>query len=220
MNKVKRIVAPLLIALTSLSTVQTPVPTFAATQDFEYDWIVDIKTTELKDYFKYKGAAFRDISKARVSYYAGRASEKDKATPYQDLYYGGRKPLGLERYSPLDKIEYGDNVAIRIHHESLRKSASASDSMSDAEAWAAANAALRVMLDANLRKASVLVVIVPARSFRLIQDGFGQQRFLPVADGGADGAGSTQAAGAETGAVQIRMVSDSDALMSQILSYQ
>src|SRR5262249_18638147 len=115
---------------------------------------------------------------------------------------------------------YGDNVAVRVQHEAMNKSASASDTMSYAEAWAAANAVLRVMLDTNLRKATVLVVTVPARSFSLMQAGLQDQRFMPVADGRADGANSTQSAEGEEGAVRIRMVSDSDGSMSQLFAYQ
>jgi hypothetical protein len=200
MKKVKVLLATALAAFASMHLALAPAKAFG--DGFTYDWIVDIETAQLKNYFQYKGATLKDVVQAKVTFRPGDADDNVKSTRYEDFWYSEFKPLGLDRYKTLDKMDR-EHVAIRI------RPSSAVASMS--EAWASANATLRIMLDVYRRGSMVTAVYAPAHSFSLIANAFQQQGFYPLPEVGADQA--VQAG------INIRLLSEPEG-MAQTLALQ
>lgn len=130
-----------------------------------YDWEVNIKTEPLKDYLSYSGSSFKPIIKAAVTY---KDTDKGTTTQYEDLWYRGCDPVGMKRFHRF-QVRSGDGVAIKVTHKS--------SSVDNAETCAAANAIVRLLLDAYLNGNSVIAVIVPANSFTFIASNLQRMNF-------------------------------------------
>ncbi len=119
-----------------------------------FDWVVEIETKELAKQFEYTGSHLKPIVKTHIVFYA-TVDEADKKS-YEDIWYHNGKPCGLERLGNLT-IRPGDGIAIKIKHKT--------DSPTEGEYKAAANAILRIILDANLNHNSVAIVTLPDGSY-------------------------------------------------------
>jgi len=161
----RRLISPLLLALfVVICYSHTEVHALGPVAG-TYDWIITIETEEQKEYFTYRGTALATVTRARASYQQGDAASAD-TTRYEDLWYSQGKPLGLERVHSLD-LRPGDQIGIRIKHKTSR--------VPDYEAYAAANAVLRILMDAYLNGNQVTAVLAPADSFNSISQAFQKQ---------------------------------------------
>ncbi|HEY9786687.1 MAG TPA: hypothetical protein V6D17_14895, partial [Candidatus Obscuribacterales bacterium] len=134
-----------------------------------YDWIIQVQTEPLANFLDFPGSRLRPMVKAKVTY---RKADATSAQPiaYEDLFYHYWNALGMRRYRSL-ALGTGDQVAIRVSHKNNRAS--------NAETSAAANAILRVFVDAYLKGNSVANIIVPAESMPQIIDELSKARFYP-----------------------------------------
>jgi len=152
-------------------------PARSTSQDMPYDWTVEVNTQQLERQFDYPGSTIAPVVKTELQYYSMAAPENK--TKYEHIWYGNGKPLGLERLHRLD-ITQGDGISIRIVH---KHNPPAYD-----EHKAAANAILRVLVDAYLNRSPVVSVRLPLASFDTIA---GQLRTNPRINTAADGADRT-----------------------------
>jgi hypothetical protein len=201
MNKTRLLAAFLLALLGSLWAFRAPATAFGTETGAYYDWIVNIETAELKTSFQHGRSSLRNVVIAKITYRKGSTGEKD-STRYEDLWYCQSKPIGLERYHTLN-LPPGDGIAICIKNRSA--------SCSYSEAWASANATLRVMLDAYVRRNAVIEVVVPLDAFNSIADGFRRQGLDPLPEEGSDEGVAAS--------LLLHLVSEPDG-MTQTFSYQ
>jgi len=124
-----------------------------------YDWVVQVDTLKLKRQFEYSGSSLNPVEKLEVTWHP--ADKKDNVTKYEHIWYHDGKPIGMEKIRKLD-IEKGEGVAIEIKHKD--------NNASEAEKKAAANAIIRLTLDAYLNKNTVAAVRVPIASFSAISN--------------------------------------------------
>ncbi len=126
-----------------------------------YDYTICITTQHLERQFKFKGSQLEDkIDRLDADVY-DKDNEQNKA-PYKSLWYSQGKPLGLEMFNTL-AVEKGHGVCILIKHKT--------SAPTQAEMKAAANAILRLWVDARLNQSAVIVVKVPGDSFySIIED--------------------------------------------------
>lgn len=140
-----------------------------------YDWTMDIKTQQLERQFDYPGSTLKPVVKTEMQYYPTAA--EDTKTKYEYIWYANGKPLGLERLHKLEITE-GDGISIRVLHKT--------NSPTSGEFKAAANAVLRVLVDAYLNKNAVVTVRVPADSFNGITNELRNNPHINTGWGGAD----------------------------------
>ncbi len=146
----------MLIAL-ALSTAASTIPTYAD-QGPLYDWTVSIRTQHLERQFKYAGSKISDkVDRLDADIY-DRDNEKN-ARPYESLWYFEGKPLGLELFNRFF-VERAHGVCIRITHKTATPA--------ESELRAAANAILRVWVDAQINQSASFIVKVPSNSFYTI----------------------------------------------------
>jgi hypothetical protein len=145
-----------------LASTVSSIPQVHAADDVNrgYDWTVRAETQELERYFEYTNSHLRPLDRIVIDYYPGE-NEKSSAT-YEKLWYHDGKPLGLERLQSLG-VTRGENICLRITHHNAHPA--------PGEYKAAANAILRIWLDAHLNKNQLVVVKVPdAQSLDAIKD--------------------------------------------------
>jgi hypothetical protein len=147
----------------------------STSQEKPYDWTMDIKTQQLERQFDYPGSTIKPIVKTELQYYPSE-SESTK-TKYQHIWYANGKPLGMERLHKLEITE-GDGVSIRVVHKT--------DSPTSGEYKAAANAILRVLVDAYLNKNAIVTVRVPVASFNSIVNELRNNPHINTAFDGSD----------------------------------
>lgn len=154
--------------------------------DLPYQWILHLETKALVKQFEYQGSALRPVDKVEITYSPAK-DDADKKL-YEYLWYHDGKPLGLERKkqfgTPQGCLPQGDGIAIRVQHQK--------DASTRGEEKAAANAILRIALDAYLNKDAVALVKLPAASFHSISGFLQDQGMLIAPDlggGGGDGFG-------------------------------
>ncbi len=128
-----------------------------------------------REYFNYKGSDLSDVTMVRVEYRPGRGGAKTLPTGYEELWYSRGRPLGMERLHSLD-LESDKGVAIRIRPFNPAKQ------MSETEAHAAANAALRVLIDLYENGNTMKVVQVADASFNAVSHAFQAQHLLESPD--------------------------------------
>ncbi len=116
-----------------------------------YDFIISINTEKDPSLFEYPGSLIGPVVRTSVSYVK---PNQDEVPPvrYEDLWYHNWQALGLRRYNTLD-LGNSAQVAVEIKHRE--------EAGSSAQNAAAANAALRIVLDVFARKNSVACIIVP-----------------------------------------------------------
>lgn len=143
-----------------------------------YDYTICITTQQLERQFKFKGSQFEDkIDRLDVDVYD--KDNEQNANSYKSFWYAEGKPLGLELFHPL-AVERGHGVCVRVKHKT--------QSPTQAEMRAAANAILRLWVDARLNQSAVIVVKVPGDSFYTIVDDLRNQgmEVAPEVPNGAD----------------------------------
>ena len=168
-----------------------------------FDWTIELKTKQLPHHFEYTNSHLHGVEKIHVSYvHASDSSHPDpQPTEYENLWYHSGKPLGLERLHKFEVIQ-GDSTSILVSHSG--------SSASDDECKAAANAVLRLILDANLNKNAVVNIRVPDDSFeRIKQDLYNL--------GCQDGSGISDEGRAT--AINLFLQTDPDPHSTQILYY-
>lgn len=135
-----------------------------------YDYVVNIQSSELNNFLKYDGSKLFPVTKLAISYkYAPRNQEDKVAAPqhYEDLWYSQAAPVGCRRYAPLN-ISPGSKGAIFLSNTNSNNP------------FAAANAAIRIILDSNLLRSNCSVVIVPREMFEAVSSAFGTFGFYRV----------------------------------------
>lgn len=141
------------------------------TMNKRYDWVINVDTTGMKDFLGYPGSGLHPVSKVKVSYRLtprfGR--ERSFATvPYEELWYHECRPIGCRKINQLG-LEAGEQGVIYFKP--------AKDV--NANHCAVANAAVRLILDAGLRRAMVGGVYIPAEIFDQVKSDLGQFNFFP-----------------------------------------
>lgn len=125
-----------------------------------YDWTVCITTQHLERQFKFKESRFENkVDRLDADIYY--LDHENEANPYESLWYCDGKPLGLELFNRFS-VEKGHGICIRVKHKN--------GDPEESEMKAAANAILRVWVDARLNQSASFVVKVPASSFYQIVD--------------------------------------------------
>lgn len=125
-----------------------------------YDYTICVTTQHLDRQFKFKGSQMEDkIDRLDANVYD--KDNEENSSPYKSLWYSQGKPLGLEMFNHL-AVERGHGVCLRVKHKNANPS--------QAEMKAAANAILRLWVDARLNQSAVVVVKLPGDSFYQIID--------------------------------------------------
>lgn len=123
-----------------------------------YDYTICMTTQHLERQFKFKGSQFQDkIDRIDADIYD--KDNEQNATPYKSIWYSQGKPMGLEMFNRLS-VEKGHGVCLRIKHKT--------NNPTQEEMKAAANAILRLWVDARLNQSAVIIVKVPGDSFYTI----------------------------------------------------
>jgi hypothetical protein len=151
------------------------------------DWVISITTQEMKKCLEYPESKLTPLVKATVKFEQGYdPGDEDeqllakegyidagevKSTVYEDIFYSHSAPIGLKRYSKLG-IRPGTpgTIKIKIGETSARQE----------EAHAAANASVRIFMDAYMRKSALRTIIVPKIDFDLFIEGMQRYGFRPV----------------------------------------
>lgn len=119
-----------------------------------YDWVMLLETKALDRQFQYQGSTLKKIEKVQVTYYPTK--DEENKSKYEFLWFNQGKAVGLEKQKKLD-IPQGEGVCLRVKH--------ASDSPTPEEKKAAANAILRLAVDAFINKNPVVQVRLPNASY-------------------------------------------------------
>ncbi|HEY9785485.1 MAG TPA: hypothetical protein V6D17_08800 [Candidatus Obscuribacterales bacterium] len=132
-----------------------------------FNRIINIQTESLPNYLNFEGSKVAPLVLAQVD--VQRVSKKGSETkPYEHLWYKGAEPVGCRKHAELD-IFPDDNVAFRVKHKSA--------SGSDAEIKAAADAVMRVFIDASIRSNSPSAIVVPKASLNRFVQSLGKFGF-------------------------------------------
>ena len=146
----------------------------SANEDTFYDYTICITTQHLERQFKFKGSQFEDkIDRLDADVYD--KDHEENSAPYKSLWYAQGKPLGLEMFNQL-AVEKGHGVCVRIKHKTQNPS--------EAEIKAAANAILRMWVDARMNQSAVIVVKVPGDSFYSIIENLRNQGMTAASEAG------------------------------------
>ncbi|MBC7998341.1 MAG: hypothetical protein IAF58_10380 [Leptolyngbya sp.] len=143
--------------------------------DVTYDWVVQVQTQELKRQFEYQGSTLNPIQKLEVQWYPPK--KEDEKTPYEHLWYHDGRAYGMEKQHKLDLPE-GEAIAIEIKHKNQDATAS--------EKKAAANAIVRLALDAYINKNPVPTIKVPIDSFGAVSSHLQSMGFFDPSSNGSD----------------------------------
>lgn len=141
------------------------------TMNKRYDWVITADTTSMKDFLKYPGSGLHPVSKIKINYRLtprfGRERSSETVS-YEELWYHECKPIGCRKIHQLG-LEAGEQGVIYFRP--------AKDVSSNH--CAVANAAVRLILDAGLRRAMVGGVYIPAEIFDQVKSDLGQFNFFP-----------------------------------------
>lgn len=168
----------MMVVLASMLVSSNNAPS-SAEVDKLYDYTICLTTQHLDRQFKFKGSQLEDkIDRLDADVYV--KDDEENASPYKSLWYAQGKPLGLEMFNQL-AVEKGHGVCLRVKHKTAQPS--------QAEVKAAANAILRMWVDARLNQSAVIVVKVPGDSFYSIIDDLRNQGMAvaPELELGAEG---------------------------------
>lgn len=135
-----------------------------------YDWIITIETEKLSGFLDQKNSTLKPLVKATVTFKPGSGGA---TTKFEELFYRNWIALGMRRYKPLS-LGNSDQVAIVVTHKQGQAAPE--------ETSAAANAILRVFVDAYLKGNAVANVIVPESSLSSIVQNLKQANFYPGDD--------------------------------------
>lgn len=132
-----------------------------------YDWIVQIRTEQLKNFLDHPTSSLKPVIKATITY---SPTTGGGTTAYEDLFYKSWDVLGMRRYKDL-ALGTNDQIAIQVIHKE--------GNGSPEENAAAANAILRIFVDAYLKGNAVSNIIVPDRSLAQISQNLQRGNFYP-----------------------------------------
>ncbi|MBS1955385.1 MAG: hypothetical protein JST89_14465 [Cyanobacteria bacterium SZAS-4] len=136
-----------------------------------YDWVITADTSGMKNFLNYPGSGLHPVSKVKVSYRLtprfGRERSSETVT-YEELWYHECRPIGCRKMHQLG-LEAGEQGVIYF-----RPARDVGDSH-----CAVANAMVRLILDAGLRRAMVGGVYIPAEIFDQVKSDLGQFNFFP-----------------------------------------
>lgn len=160
----------LLLALAGAMFFTTQPASTRANQS--YSSIIFIETEEVEDYMTFEGSQLIPIIKATVSWRQGEGQTPAENAPegeYEELWYKGGEPLGLEIHGGLGKRELA-LTQVRISSKSKHPSS--------AEMAAQANALVQVYLASYLRFALLTSVLVPDETFDSLVTCLGRENFF------------------------------------------
>lgn len=129
-----------------------------------HDHTITITTTRVRNYFDYRNSLLSPCVRADVSV---QSEGSDDVSKYEDLLFRGFNCIGCHKVSEL-KTGPGQEVAINVVH---------AEGASLAEQEAAANAIVRVLLDAYANESMVSVVFVPNDSLTNICNAMHRAQF-------------------------------------------
>lgn len=136
-----------------------------------FDWAMFIEVKQLKQFLNYKGSKLFPVSKVRI--YArrfDRLKKNEEKVPasriYEEYWYHKGLPVGSRRHFNLD-VSPGQQGVVVIGEL---------DSSTDGSSFAA-NAALRAILDQQLKKSVVNLVLVSAVDYDNVKAGLGNYGF-------------------------------------------
>lgn len=132
------------------------------------DYLILIETDEDKSEFNYPGSIIGPVVKAKVSYSQPNKEEKEPPVDYETLWYHEWQALGCRRLHTLD-IPVGNQITLEVRHRY--------GLVQMAEAQAAANAILRLYVDAFAQRNCISSIIVPDESISLIANEMGHAGF-------------------------------------------
>lgn len=125
-----------------------------ATYAGDDDWIVNIQTEELRNQFQYRGSRLTTVAKVNVAY----SSRSGEQKMFERLWYADGKPIGLERLGPF-ALTKAEGAIIEVKH--LKQPEVQQEK-------AAANAILRLMLNAYHNSNAIVYIKLPDDSFDAI----------------------------------------------------
>ncbi len=137
----------------------------------EFDWSVSIDLKDMPHYFKYKESSLRPLTKASLNLKTSMRSCDTVTTQlYEDIWYYKETPIGSRRYTQANGIAPSELGVIVLKH--IGPGA--------AHPYMALNAAIRVMLDFQLKHLNIGTILVPAASYYEIADELGRFHFVPM----------------------------------------
>ncbi len=141
------------------------------TMNQRYDWVITADTMGMKNFLSYPGSGLHPVSKIKVQYRLTPRFGRERSfetVPYEELWYHECKPIGCRKTHQLG-LEAGEQGVIYF-----KPAKDVSDNH-----CAVANAIVRLILDAGLRRAMVGGVYIPADIFDQVKSDLGQFNFFP-----------------------------------------
>lgn len=136
-----------------------------------YDWTIELETESLKDApLNYPGSKLNELTRVKVFYHKGGKVDVTKRTHYEDLFYQGEQIVGCRRDHKFG-LKSGEHLVIRVKHK---------DAPGPGEATAAADAIVRMVIDAYANGNMTSAVYVPGESMSEIVSGMGRLNFVPA----------------------------------------
>jgi hypothetical protein len=133
-----------------------------------YEYLVTIETAEFPRQLQYSGCPLRPLNKAFIK--CAKANGDDQYN-YENLWFCQGKAFGLERLASW-AVPSGSSIGIKITHRTVNPSVY--------EALAAAEAILRIYVDARLNSVSVPTVTVPDETYNDIIVALENEHFYPI----------------------------------------
>jgi hypothetical protein len=164
-----RLIKGLLLALLSFITV-AGVALAQETFGRTYDWTIDLETEPVKGRLEFPGTKFNDLTRIKVFYHKGNKIDSTKRTHYEDLWYQEDQIIGCRREHGFG-LKPGEHLVIRVKHK---------EGATSAEAHAAADAIIRLVIDSYANGNMTSAVYVPGDSFNEIVQGLGRLNFFPA----------------------------------------
>lgn len=135
-----------------------------------YDWTIDLETEAVKDRLQIPSSKLDRLTRIKVFYHKGAKVDSTNRTHYEDLWYQDAQLIGCRRDHSFG-LKPGEQLVIRVRHR---------ENGSTSEAHAAANAIVRMVVDAYANGNMTSAVVVPVSTFNEIVQGMGRLNFYPA----------------------------------------
>jgi hypothetical protein len=142
--------------------------------DARYDWVAYLSPNTLSNYLNYPTSGLHPIVNVAVNYRVSprfSKAEASKQVHYEDLWYHTAQPIGCRKFGKL-AIGPGWQGAIVVPDTN--------DAASNP--GAIANTIVRLLLDVNLAKCTLVLVFAPPQLEQQICDQLGQFNFFRTTD--------------------------------------
>lgn len=139
----------------------------------EFSWALVVYQPDKSHYLKYPGSKLWPVTNLRVDL---RTYPRDRTVPlttcYEDLWYHDSLPIGLRRQNEIAIAEQSIGAIIVCQANDTSRAAERTQEVTDA--------VVRLLVDAQFRKAVTGLILVPACEYDSIASALSQFNFFPA----------------------------------------